>query len=207
MHNILITQKIFIDKHNQINWSLEDNWFKFFSKKKVNLIPINSNINNKKKLLAFKPKGLILSGGNDLYNIVKLKENLIRDNYEKEILKLTIKNKIPILAVCRGFQFVVKFFKCKISKTINHVRATHALKINNKFFGSKIKILKVNSYHNYAVSQLPKHFNLIIRYSDNSIEIAKSNKYNILSFMFHPERQNISQKKIDKIVFSHFKIR
>ena len=59
MHNILITQKIFIDKHNQINWSLEDNWFKFFSRKKVNLIPINSNINNKKKLLAFKPKGLI----------------------------------------------------------------------------------------------------------------------------------------------------
>jgi len=134
MHNILITQKIFIDKHNQINWSLEDNWFKFFGKKKVNLIPINSNINNKKKLLAFKPKGLILSGGNDLYNIVKLKENLIRDNHEKEILKLTIKNKIPILAVCRGFQFVAKFFKCKISKTINHVKATHTLKINNKFF-------------------------------------------------------------------------
>ena len=207
MHNILITQKTFIDKHNQINWSLEDNWFKFFSRKKVNLIPINSNINNKKKLLAFKPKGLILSGGNDLYNIVKLKENLIRDNHEKEILKLTIKNKIPILAVCRGFQFVAKFFKCKISKTTNHVRATHVLKINNKFFGSKIKILKVNSYHNYAVSRLPEHFNLIARCSDNSIEIAKSNKYNILSFMFHPERRNISQKKIDKIVFSHFKIR
>ena len=48
MHNILITQKTFIDKHNQINWSLENNWFKFFSRKKVNLIPINSNINNKK---------------------------------------------------------------------------------------------------------------------------------------------------------------
>ena len=207
MHNILITQKIFIDKHNQINWSLEDNWFKFFSQKKVNLIPINSNINNKKKLLAFKPKGLILSGGNDLYNIVKLKENLIRDNHEKEILKLTIKNKIPILAVCRGFQFVAKFFKCKIFKTANHVRSTHTLKINNKVFGSKVKILKVNSYHNYAVSQLPEHFNLIARCSDNSIEIAKSNKYNILNFMFHPERRNISQKEINKIVFSHFKIR
>ena len=207
MHNILITQKIFIDKHNQINWSLEDNWFKFFSRKKVNLIPINSNINNKKKLLAFKPKGLILSGGNDLYNIVKLKENLIRDNHEKEILKLTIKNKIPILAVCRGFQFVAKFFKCKVFKTANHVRSTHTLKINNKVFGSKVKILKVNSYHNYAVSQLPEHFNLIVRNSDNSIEIAKSNKYNILNFMFHPERRNISQKEINKIVFSHFKIR
>ena len=207
MHNILITQKVFVDKHNQLNWSLENDWFKFFSQKKINLIPLNFDTNNQKKLLAFKPKGLILSGGNDLYDIIKLKENLIRDKHEKKLLKLAIKNRIPTLAVCRGFQFVAEFFKCKISKTINHVRATHTLKINNKFFGYKIKILKVNSYHNYAVSQLPNHFNIIARYSDNSIEIAKSNKYNILSFMFHPERRNISQKKIDKIVFSHFKIR
>ena len=83
----------------------------------------------------------------------------------------------------------------------------YSLKINNQNFGFKIKILKINSYHNYAISQLPKHFNLIVRCSDNSIEIAKSNKYKILSFMFHPERRNISQKKINKIVFSHFKIK
>ena len=207
MHNILITQKVFIDKHKQINWSLEDSWFKFFGQKKINLIPLNIDTDNKKKLLSFRPKGLILSGGNDLHNIIKLKENLIRDAHEKKLLKLAIKNKIPILAVCRGFQFVAKFFKCKIFKITKHVRSTHTLKINNKIFGSKIKILKVNSYHNYAVSQLPKHFNLIVRCSDNSIEIAKSNKYNILNFMFHPERRNISQKEINKIVFSHFKIR
>ncbi len=207
MHNILITQKVFIDKHKQINWSLEDSWFKFFGQKKINLIPLNIDMDNKKKLLSFRPKGLILSGGNDLHNIIKLKENLIRDAHEKKLLKLAIKNKIPILAVCRGFQFVAKFFKCKIFKITKHVRSTHTLKINNKIFGSKIKILKVNSYHNYAVSQLPKHFNLIVRCSDNSIEIAKSNKYNILNFMFHPERQNISQKEINKIIFSHFKIR
>ena len=207
MHNILITQKVFIDKHNQINWSLENNWFKFFSQKKVNLIPLNFNANNKKKLLALNPKGLILSGGNDLYDVIKLKENLIRDKYENKLLKLAIKNRIPILAVCRGFQFVAKFFKCKVFKIMNHVRSTHVLKINNQNFGFKIKILKINSYHNYAISQLPKHFNLIVRCSDNSIEIAKSNKYKILSFMFHPERRNISQKKINKIVFSHFKIK
>ena len=207
MHNILITQKIFVDKHNQINLSLENSWFEFFSQKKINLIPLNFDTNNQKKILAFKPKGLILSGGNDLYDVIKLKENLIRDKYENKLLKLAIKNRIPILAVCRGFQFVAKFFKCKVFKTMNHVRSTHVLKINNQNFGFKIKILKINSYHNYAISQLPKHFNLIVRCSDNSIEIAKSNKYKILSFMFHPERRNISQKKINKIVFSHFKIK
>ena len=207
MHNILITQKVFIDKHGQLNWSLENSWFKYFNKEKINLIPLNFDADNKEKLLAFKPNGLILSGGNDLYDKIRLKENLIRDKYEIKLLNLAIKNKIPILAVCRGFQLVAKFFKSKISKTINHVRSTHVLKINNKNHRFKIKVLKVNSYHNYAVKQLPRFFDLIIRCSDSSIEIAKSNRYKILSFMFHPERKNISQKQINKIVFSHFKIK
>ena len=114
MRNILITQKVFIDKHGQLNWSLENSWFKYFNKEKINLIPLNFDTDNKEKLLALKPSGLILSGGNDLYDKIKLKENLIRDKYEIKLLNLAIKNKIPILAVCRGFQLVAKFFKSKI---------------------------------------------------------------------------------------------
>ena len=186
--------------------SLESSWFEFFGKKKINLIPLNLDSDNQKKLMALKPKGLILSGGNDLYNFSKSRENLIRDKYEKRLLKLAIKNKIPILAVCRGFQFIAKFFKSKVYKVKNHVRSNHLLKINDKNFRFKIKKLKINSYHNYAVSKLPNHFGQIIRCSDNSIEIAKSNKYKILCFMFHPDRRNVSQKEINKIVFSHFKI-
>ena len=30
----LISQKVFKDKYNQINFSLEDKWIKFFEKKK-----------------------------------------------------------------------------------------------------------------------------------------------------------------------------
>tara|TARA_B100000745_G_C20087363_1_gene371559 strand:+ start:352 stop:972 length:621 start_codon:yes stop_codon:yes gene_type:complete len=206
MHNILITQKVFIDKYNQVNWSLENNWFKFFKRKKVNLIPLGSLLNIEKKLLFLKPKGIIFSGGNDLYNIIKLKENLVRDKFELKLLKFSIKNKIPVLAVCRGFQLVAKFFKSQIVKKGNHVRSNHILNVKNRISGFKINKIKVNSYHNYTVNSLPKYFNLIVRCSDNSIEIAKSDKYKILNFMFHPERSNISQEKINKIVFSHFKI-
>jgi len=207
MYNILITQKVFSDKYNQMNWSLENNWFKFFKEKKVNLIPLGPFSGNEKKLLSLKPKGIIFSGGNDLHNISKSKENLARDRFEKKILKFSIKNKIPILAVCRGFQLVAKFFKSTIVKKENHVRTSHILNVDNRALGFKIDKIKVNSYHNYTIHNLPNFFNLIIRCSDNSIEIAKSNRYKILSFMFHPERANVSQKKINKIVFSHFKIK
>ena len=207
MHNILITQKTFIDKHGQLNWSLENNWFKYFDKKRINLIPLNFNTNNKKKFLSLRPIGLILSGGNDLYDKVRSKENLIRDNYEIKLLDLAIRNNIPVLAVCRGFQLVAKFFGSKITKTVNHVRSTHTLKINNKKNELKTKVLKVNSYHNYAINNLPSFFDFTVKHSDGSIEIAKSNRYKILSLMFHPERKNISQKYINNIVFSHFKIK
>ena len=82
-----------------------------------------------KKILALNPKGLILSGGNDLYSLIKLKENLIRDKNEIKLIKFALKNKIPILAVCRGFQLVAKFFKCKIFKIKDHVRTNHIIRI------------------------------------------------------------------------------
>ena len=103
MRNILISQKVFLDKHNQINWSLENTWYKYFNKKKINLIPLNSNHTNKNKLLNLQPQAIIISGGNNLNDIEKSKENLIRDKYETKIIKYAIKNKVPILAICRGY--------------------------------------------------------------------------------------------------------
>ena len=118
-----------------------------------------------------------------------------------------IKNKIPILAICRGFQLVSKFFKCKIYKISKHVGTTHSLNIKKNILKNKIKRINVNSYHNYAIYNLPSHFNLIIRSKDKSIEIAKSKKYKILCFMSHPERPNLSQKLIKKIIYSHLCIK
>ena len=41
MNNILITQKYFIDERNSLSWFLEKNWFKYFEKKKIKLVPLN----------------------------------------------------------------------------------------------------------------------------------------------------------------------
>ena len=207
MHNILITQKALKDKHNQLVWSLENNWYKYFKNKNINLISINSNYQNFKNIIKIKPKGIIFSGGNDLYFLKKKKVNLIRDNLEKKILKTAIKNRIPILGVCRGFQFIANYFRCKIIKQKGHVRTTHSLKTNEKIYGLKLKKINVNSYHDYIVKKLPKTFDFIVKDKDNSIEIAYSKKFKILNFMFHPERKNFSQRIIDKLLFSHFNVK
>ena len=72
MNNILITQKYFIDERNSLSWFLEKNWFKYFEKKKIKLVPLNPYSFKRKKLLSLNPKALILTGGNDLYDVIKL---------------------------------------------------------------------------------------------------------------------------------------
>ena len=107
MKKILISPKIIKDKYGQFGQFLDLSWLNFFHNK-VNLftwIPQNKNSINS---LNF--DGVILTGGNDLYSIKKKKENLIRDKFELKLLKFAIKKSIPILAVCRGFQFINNFF-------------------------------------------------------------------------------------------------
>ena len=51
------------------------------------------------------------------------------------------------------------------------------------------------------------NFNNIAESNDNTIEIAYAKHEKILGLMFHPERKNLSQPLINKLVFNYFRIR
>ena len=85
----------------------------------------------------------------------------------------------------------------------NHVKKNHSLIFKKD---NLIKTIKVNSFHNYAIYDLPKFFNQIIRCKDGSIEFARSASKKILCMMFHPERTNSNMSFIKEIVFNHLKI-
>ena len=78
--------------------------------------------------------------------------------------------------------------------------------MNNEIDNNKYVSINVNSFHNYVILTLPKIFDVIVKHKDNTIELAYSKKFKILSMMFHPERKNRSQANINKLVFSHLKI-
>ena len=205
MKKILISPKIIKDKYGQFGQFLDLSWLNFFHNK-VNIftwIPKNKNsINN------FHFDGVILSGGNDLYSIKKKKENLIRDKFELKLLKFAIKRSIPILTVCRGFQFVNDYFGGSLQKAKNHAKKNHEIIFKKKFlFFNKKKSLHTNSYHNYKIKNLANNFKNIAESNDNTIEIAYAKHEKILGLMFHPERKNLSQPLINKLVFNYFRIR
>lgn len=194
--NFLIVPSIFLDQYNAINIKLDLKWFEYSRKIGINLFPIvdTKEINQVKNI-----KGIIFTGSGDIYKLKKNKENLIRDNFEKKIIKYAIKNKIKCLFVCRSFQLFCSLSNMKLIKTNKHVRRNHLIinKMKNK--------LNVNSFHNYAVCHDKKlQFEELFISLDGNVELIKKNLF--LGMMFHPERKNIDQKKIDNLIKNHFNI-
>ena len=205
MKKILISPKILPDKYGQYGQFLDLSWINFFQKKVDILTWIPQNKNPVKN---FDFDGVILSGGNDLYSIKKKKENLIRDKFESKLLKFAMNRSIPILAICRGFQFVNDFFGGSLKNVQNHIKTNHDIIFQKKFLSfRKKKILNINSYHNYKIKNLANNFQNIAETNDSSIEIAYAKQERILGLMFHPERKNFSQPSINKLVFNYFKIK
>ena len=107
MKNFLITPFLFKNKYKKIVFGLNYEWYEFAGKNKINLIIVN-NKNELDNIFKIKIHGLILSGGNDLFNIKRNKVNLLREKNEIEIVKYFIKKKLPIIGICKGFQLFAK---------------------------------------------------------------------------------------------------
>ena len=114
MKKILISQNIKIDNHGQLTHIIENSWYNYFSKKKIILVPVFTEKNISSFINELKPDGLILSGGNSLSKFEYNRKNKIRDEIDTKLFNECLKIKIPILAVCRGFQFIANIFGGKI---------------------------------------------------------------------------------------------
>jgi len=162
-------------------------WLDYFEKKNINyyLVP------NKKKLSKKKIKEinlLIIPGGNDVSNV--LKTSNIRNNIEKNLIKICFKKKIPILGICRGAQLLNKSFGGKISKIKKHMRTRHNIFFTNREFIKK-NFLNVNSFHNDGIKKndLSKSFKVLASDKHKNIEMFISNNKKIIGTMWHPERE------------------
>lgn len=127
---------------------------------------------------------LILSGGDDIGMYTE------RDKTELQLIKIALRNNIPIIAICRGLQLIHTFFGGKLlagdsTFILNHRAKKHKIILNDKE-------IEVNSYHTNMLDEktIDKQFKIIGRCKkDNSIECIKSN--GILAMMWHPERENV----------------
>lgn len=141
---------------------------------------------------------IVISGGNS--SILQKKEDQIRKLLDNKIYNYAIKNKIKLLGICHGAQFLAKKFKFKIEKKKNHI-GNHevCIRINN----SKFKKI-VNSYHKETIKiKKSKIVNIFALAQDKTIEAFHIKNKKILGIMWHPERYK-RIKKFDQILIKKF---
>ena len=204
MKSIILSSKLIIDKYGKVNFLTDEDLSNYINKLGLNILPLSikkNKINTENLRLA---KGLILSGGGDIYKYKKNKINKLRDSIEIKLFNYFSKKNLPILLICRGFQLMIDMHKIKLFKQKNHVRKSHLLKLSNSKFLKHSK-LSVNSYHNYSIKKLPVNYINVASTKDGSIEIAEHKSKKILGLMFHPERNMKSKELVLKSIKNFFK--
>ena len=206
MRKVLISPYLELNKYNKIVLSLNLEWFSYLNKLGFYAIFANpeNSIQDQIKNINF----IIISGGGDISKIKRNKSNILRDKFEKKLINEGIKKKIPIIAICRGFQLINHLLNKNIKdigKVKNHRNKNHFIYFK-KIFYAKNKIL-VNSFHDLQIIKLNNKLKKIAETKNGNIEIAFSKKKRILGLMFHPERYNKDQVDVDKIIkkFINFK--
>lgn len=121
------------------------------------------------------PALLVLSGGNDLGQFTQ------RDNTERTLLALARQQQWPVLAICRGMQLLAQSEGVALQPVDQHVATRHPLQ--GCWQG------EVNSYHQYALSQLPADYQLLAQSPDGAIEAMRHRQLPWLGIMWHPERE------------------
>ena len=194
MKKIIITQRQdFNKKTYELTDSINIQLIRFVEN--LGYMPIlisNSKKNLHIYLKDLKPNGIILSGGG---NAFKMDE---RTKIETELIKYSIKKKIPLLGICRGAQQINRFFNGAQKKIANHVRKNHKIRFVNNFYNQ----IYVNSFHNYGFDKnsLSKNLKILGLSDDDIVEYFVHKKYKIFGIMWHPERYK-KTKTIDIKIF------
>lgn len=146
-------------------------------------------------------EGIILTGGNDISGQLGAKNvSIERDATERALLDYAVRNSLPLLAVCRGMQFLNLELGGELERVQGHVAVEHKIKCNgNPYiqFGSAM----VNSYHNYAISKNGLASGLMpwAESEDGLIEAVSHKQYSWIGIMWHPER---SVSELDEPIFN-----
>ena len=162
------------------------------------LMPNNKDL-LKSLLEKISPDGLLLTGGNSM--VKHGGDAPERDEAEKIALEYAIENKLPVLGVCRGMQFIQDYFGTELGKVSGHVATRIELINESGRFGELYKkFSNVNAYHNLGTTSTSDVLQITATSNKGVVMAVEHAQHKIYGCMWHPERENpINKTDIDHI--------
>lgn len=135
--------------------------------------------------------GLILTGGDDLGAYPE------RDATEEALLAWAEQHRVPVLGVCRGMQFLCRYFGGQVKECPNtdHRATLHAVR-----WLSDGQSWTVNSFHNFQVLEVPPVLEVTGLGPDRAVEAVRHRTLPWVGIQWHPERDNPEQWRHDQLV-------
>ena len=216
--------KIIIGITNCSKWKNYHDWF---TSENVEVLKLSYKKNNLSDLE--KCNGIVLSGGEDVHpkyyghpewmkrkDELKLEVNEARDKFEMKVIARAVKNKKPILGICRGLQIANVYFKgtliadLKGKTRTRHSKAegydqTHEVKVDSDsclrgIISSGKEI--ANSAHHQAADKIGKGLKPTAYSDDGTVEAIEWKNPKIKPFLllvqWHPERMKKQESGLAK---------
>lgn len=186
----LVTQRQILDQYGVECDSLESAYIEYFTSIGIEPVVVsnfqNANLSNAELL--------ILTGGGSIDSQYFDKPHSDysqnkRNKVEKNLFEIAIKNNIPILAICRGFQYLNGILGGKVSR-LSDLKQERPIRKDHEVQTKKGSI-KVNNFHNDGIFKENLAKNLFILALDTPNDIVEgyySKEFKILGIQWHPER-------------------
>lgn len=212
----LITQREAVDSHGEQVDILEARYVTYFSRLGVTLYPVSNFLPELTSLLEKEMfEGLILTGGGDIstqfyshFHGGGTQPN--RDRTEKQLIEFFLKEKKPILGICRGMQYINGLWGGRVSvldglKVRRPIGKDHPVEIGGETW-------LVNQYHNdgiYVQDLACGLKPLAVDRENQVVEAFVAEREQVLALQWHPERtfsEKQTQKKTAELIQTFFRL-
>lgn len=205
----IITQRHSRNEHGQWVDSLENNYVVFFREHGVDLVPMPNPVRDVRSFIAeSRASHIILSGGGDVdpkrYGAKGGDTALVselRDDLEQRLLDLAARERIPVLGICRGMQFMNVAMGGSLVQAISEMEGGSRCQPPNHYqivvrdaelaVVSGVKNFSVRSYHMAAVpvSGLAPGFTVFAEAEGLPlVEGMYHREHPMAAIQWHPER-------------------
>jgi len=174
------------------------------------LVP-NGIQNPEDYLTSLGVEGLVLTGGGDVDPARYGQENTasneispMRDETEFRLMQCAVDRHFPVLAICRGMQFMNVFFggsliqdiPTQVNAALDHRTGTHSIHVLDSRIEQAlgIRVWDVNTYHHQGVhtTTVAPGLDIFATTEDNIVEGILHPAYPIIGVQWHPERPSPS---------------